>query len=155
MKRNISEEDLAGKKPALRRLVSFVLSKGKPSIIAKEIGMSPNIFTNMIDRDTNPSYDMIYSLHQVYPDLDIHYIFTGTDFEPLVELKKQIKTLEAEAKHHKSVVTKLVGKDKGVSNHPQVDREGASELLDKIMKKGMKTQNLAYLQTYLRNPCRQ
>lgn len=139
MKTKKETNDYSDKNGAIQRLMAFVESKGRPSAIAKIIGMSDNIFSNMIKRDTKPSSEMMIALAEEYSDFDIHYILLGHQIPIVSELKKDLKEKEQEIVYHKAVASKLafVGKTKGVSFNPLVDRPGFSELLGKSIMSGI------------------
>lgn len=111
IKEDLSGKDLSGKNPALQRLMKFIESKGRPSAIAKKVGMSDNVFSNMINRDTKPSVDLLISLSSEYPELDIHYISTGDVSKELKELRERYKTMEEnfsrELAYQKMIITKF------------------------------------------------
>lgn len=110
--------------PALQRLMKFVESKGKPAIIAARLNLSSNVFSNMINRDTKPSADVLMALSSEFPDMDLHYILTGAELSAYSTLKEEFKKrerdLSKELDRHKAVVDRflLPGKTEGATLCP-------------------------------------
>lgn len=114
--------DYSGKNEAIQRLMAFVEAKGRASAIAKSIGMSDNIFSNMVKRDTKPSSELMIGLASLYPDLDIHYILTGKEIPILNSLKNEVRQKEEEIDYHRSVAMKLA-KGRGAIQRPEERRD--------------------------------
>ncbi|QRQ99772.1 hypothetical protein [Dyadobacter sandarakinus] len=98
--------------------------------IAGRIGFSAQTFTNVTKGRNLPSLLLLKRLQEVFPSFDSNYVIHG---ERKDDDSFRVKELLEELDFQKAIVSKLVGKHKGVSNHPQVDREGASEMLSKCI----------------------
>lgn len=127
---------------------------------ASKIGGSTAKYYKLINGKSRPDFETLFSVLDKFPDVSAEWLLRGEGpmrKEDLVS-KDEAFELKAENKALQNLLIKSassMGKTKGASNHPQADREGASELLDKVRGKNIKAQNTAYLATYVLNPCRQ
>ncbi|CAG5001620.1 hypothetical protein DYBT9275_02705 [Dyadobacter sp. CECT 9275] len=145
-------------KEIMNRFVDWINEKGGPTPVAIAIGKTPQSFYNYTNRGSKPNMQIFALLANKFDDFDSTYILTGKKSEhPVEELKKKVMELEAERNAVQSMYKEalrneaLLGKGKGVSNHPQVDRPGSSEKLTSIVRKNIGIANLSSLSFALKN----
>ncbi|KAA6438823.1 hypothetical protein FEM33_15500 [Dyadobacter flavalbus] len=100
----------------------------KKNTIAQEIGFSAQTFTNVTQGRNLPGVLLLNKIQNRYPSFDSNYVVTG---RRKGDDSEELKFLKDEVNLQRAIVSKLVGKFKGVSYHPQVDQLGASEMLDR------------------------
>jgi len=106
--------------------------------IAVEVGFSAQTFTNVAKGRNLPSVLLLHKIQKSYPSFDANYVITGIR---IGDDSEEVKNLRSDLRREKAIVSSLLGKSKGASSHPQVDREGYSELLVKSIRKNMRNSN--------------
>lgn len=119
-----------------------------PDTLSKKIGGSRGTYFSIQNGKSKPDYNTTENILSSFPELSAEWWFRGSgpmlkgdivsaeDAEALIAENKAIKALYR---------AELQGKTKGASNHPQVDREGASDLLTRVIQKNMVINNLNIL----------
>jgi len=114
------------------------------SKLAAEIGFTPQTLTNVTKGYNLPSVMLLNRIKSMYPSFDNNYIVdgvrSGDESEIVKKLTQQIAIKDA-------TIAKLVMPSfkSGASNHPQIDREGGSDLLTSITRKNTAISNLSML----------
>jgi hypothetical protein len=126
------------------------------SALAKEVGLSPQNFQNIIDNENaNVGNVVLYALIANSNDFDERYYFKGvlpdgnsvplTDFEVKnIELEKILKSTEEEnqrlkmqlekVENEKTALFNILGKSKSMIQSPLVDDELGNNLMNKIQE---------------------
>jgi len=123
------------------------------SSLSSEVGGTTAKYYKLLNGKSKPDFETIYAILNRFPDISAEWFMRGEGPMKKSDLisKEEAESLIAENKAVKQMyrdeVLKLAlpGKTKGVSNHPQVDREGASKLLTSISKKNIQISNLYML----------
>ena len=90
----------------IERLKFFVESKGGATIVGERINKHPNKFYVMFRGETKPNSDTILELKKAYPDLDLNWLYVGTNVSlsndseksdtGILQYQSQIKSLQAD-----------------------------------------------------------
>ena len=119
-----------------------------PDLLSKKIGGSRGTYFNIQNGSSSPDYKTLENILNNFPDISAEWLFRGQGSMLKDDLltREESEAIRAESRAIKSLYkAELQGKDSGVSSHPQVDREGASDLLDKLRRGNIRTNNRALL----------
>jgi hypothetical protein len=132
-----------------RFVEEFNKLKQTKSKVSTETGFTPQTLTNITKGYNLPSVMVLSRIKSVYPKFDTNYIITGIksgdDSEEVSRLRRELMVRNA-------TIEQLVlpGKPKGVSSHPQVDRENGNSLLMSSIGQNKKATNYALLRSTMR-----
>lgn len=116
--------------------------------MAKQVGGSRTKIYNAINGKTTPGFETLEAILETFPDVSAEWLMRGQGEmlkSGMISLS-EVETIVMENKAIKALYkSEVLGKPNGASQHLQVDREGASDLLSRSINRTPYTNGMSML----------
>lgn len=136
---------LAGRLSELLRVYGMSVNA-----LAAEVGGTTAKYYKLLNGKSKPDFETIYAILDRFPEISAEWFMRneGPMKKGDILSKEDAEILIAENRAVKAMYRQeLLGKAKGTSSHPQIDREGASEQLSYIIGINKASSNMALLRS--------
>ena len=126
--------------------------------LVDKIGGIRATYFNILNGTSKPDFKTTEALLKGFPDISSEWLMRGRGpmFTYAILSKEEVEALVTENKVLRSMIREEIAssskKARGASKSLRIDRQGASELLDKARSKNIANGNTLYLNSVMRNP---